>query len=100
MVERIVVTRTPPGNAVERLSERAEVWVWPHDTEIDPEVLTERIAGAAGLYCMLTDSIDEQLGEAAPSLRVVSTMAVGVDNIDLDACSTRGVAVGHAPDVL
>ncbi|VAV91358.1 D-3-phosphoglycerate dehydrogenase [hydrothermal vent metagenome] len=100
MVDRIVVTRNPPGNAVERLSERADVWVWPHDTEIDPKVLTEQITGAAGLYCMLTDTIDERVLEAAPSLRVVSTMAVGVDNIDLEACAARGIAVGHTPDVL
>ncbi len=49
---------------------------------------------------MLTDRIDEELLEQAPLLRVISQMAVGVDNIDLDACTTRGIPVGNTPDVL
>jgi glyoxylate reductase len=49
---------------------------------------------------MLADRIDTQLLDAAPALAVISTMAVGVDNIDLDACLERGVAVGHTPGVL
>jgi len=100
MSERILVTRKPPGDAAERLAEHGDVWMWPHDSEIDREVLEQEIARATGLYCMLTDRIDDDLLDAAPGLRIVSTMAVGVDNIDLDACRARGIAVGHTPDVL
>ena len=64
------------------------------------ELLLSQIAGAAGLLCMLGDRIDQDLLEAAPRLRVVSQMAVGVDNIDLAACTARGIPVGHTPDVL
>jgi lactate dehydrogenase-like 2-hydroxyacid dehydrogenase len=49
---------------------------------------------------MLNDVIDVGLLDASPSLRVISQMAVGVDNIDLDECSRRGIAVGHTPGVL
>ncbi len=49
---------------------------------------------------MLTDRVDEALLECAPRLKVVSQMAVGVDNIDLSACRKRGIKVGHTPDVL
>ncbi len=100
MSERIIVTRRPPGNAVERLAAHGEIWVWPHDREIDLDTLREQVVGATGLYCMLTDPVDADLLDAATELRVVSTMAVGVDNIDLEACSARGIAVGHTPDVL
>ena len=62
--------------------------------------LAARIASAEALYCMLTDRIDTALLDAAPRLRVVSNMAVGVDNIDLDECTERGIAVGHTPGVL
>lgn len=58
------------------------------------------IAAAEGLYCMLTDRIDRELLDAAPHLRAVSNMAVGVDNVDLVACTERGIAVGHTPGVL
>lgn len=49
---------------------------------------------------MLTDRIDADLLGQAPHLVVISQVAVGVDNIDLDACAARGVVVGHTPDVL
>ena len=49
---------------------------------------------------MLADPIDAELIDGAPRLRAISTMAVGVDNIDLDACRRRGIPVGHTPDVL
>jgi len=49
---------------------------------------------------MLTDPIDSQLLDAAPNLRVVSTLAAGFDNIDLAACESRGIAVGNTPGVL
>jgi lactate dehydrogenase-like 2-hydroxyacid dehydrogenase len=62
--------------------------------------LLAQVAGAEGLYCMLTDQIDAELLDAAPRLRVVSNMAVGVDNVDLVACGKRGIPVGHTPRVL
>jgi glyoxylate reductase len=59
-----------------------------------------RVTDVDGLYCMLTDQVDAELLDAAPKLRVVSNMAVGVDNIDLYECERRGIAVGNTPDVL
>ena len=64
------------------------------------EELLAGVAEVDALYCMLTDQIDRELLAAAPSLRVVSNMAVGVDNVDLGACTERGVPVGHTPGVL
>ncbi len=63
------------------------------------ELLTQ-IGTADALYCMLTDQIDRPLLDVAPRLRVVSNMAVGVDNVDLVACTERGIPVGHTPGVL
>ncbi|NHZ70714.1 MAG: D-glycerate dehydrogenase [Proteobacteria bacterium] len=100
MSDRIIITRQPPGTAVERLEEHGDVWLWPHDREIDHAVLQAEVQSATALYCMLTDRIDRGLLESAPELKVVSTMAVGVDNIDVDACRDRGIMVGHTPEVL
>ena len=96
----VVITRTPPGTAIERIREVASVWVWPHDRPIDGDEFHARVVEARGIFCMLTDSIDRSLLRAAPHLQVVSTMAVGVDNIDIGACNDFGVVVGHTPDVL
>ncbi|MBK5268181.1 MAG: D-glycerate dehydrogenase [Acidimicrobiia bacterium] len=98
--DQIVVTRQPPGRAVQLLKEAAAIWVWPHDRPIDRSTLLREIATATGLYSMLTDGIDQALLDAAPHLKVISQMAVGVDNIDLEACRQRGIIVGHTPDVL
>ena len=100
MAERIVLTRVPYEGIVEPLRAVGDLWAWPHDRPIDRTTLLDRVRTATGLYCMLTDVIDEKLIDTAPHLRVVSSMAVGVDNIDLEACRSRGVAVGHTPDVL
>jgi len=64
------------------------------------DVLLREVAGVEGLLCLLTDQIDEELLNAAPRLRVVSQMAVGVDNIDVAACTRRGIPVGNTPGVL
>lgn len=82
------------------LEQLGEVWVWPEDRPIASHVLRERAADATALYTMLTDTIDAQLLDTAPRLVVVSNMAVGMNNIDIDACTARGVAVGHTPGVL
>ena len=99
-MERVVITRRPPGTAVDTIAATARVWVWEEDRPIPGDELVRQIQDAAGLYCMLTDAVDAALLDTAPGLRVVSTMAVGVDNIDLDACTARGIPVGHTPDVL
>ncbi|GBE21314.1 MAG TPA: D-glycerate dehydrogenase [Actinobacteria bacterium] len=97
---RIVVTRRPPGSAVERLEDAGTVWTWPEDRAMPRDRLLEETHEADGLLCMLTDSIDAEVLDAAPRLRTISTMAVGTDNIDLAGCTRKGIAVGHTPDVL
>jgi glyoxylate reductase len=97
---RCFVTRELPGDALGRLAAEHEVDVWPERLPPAAEQLRERVAGAEGLLCMLTDPVDRTLLEAAPALRAISTYAVGTDNIDLAAASERGIPVGHTPDVL
>lgn len=97
---RVYVTRRLPGDAHERIRETASVLVWPEDRPVPRDVLLDAVSQADGLLCLLTETIDEELFEAGASLRVVSQMAVGVDNIDLEAASRRGIPVGHTPGVL
>ena len=55
---------------------------------------------AEGIFCLLDDPLPRNTIGKAKKLRVISTMAVGVDNIDLAACTSQGIAVGHTPGVL
>lgn len=75
-------------------------WQEPGPEPMDADRLREAVAGADGLLCFLPDRIDRSLLAAAPRLVVVSQVAVGVDNIDLETCTERGIPVGHTPDVL
>lgn len=98
---RCFATRDLPGGALDRLGEAHELRVWPeHDEPPPPDVLTSEAARAEGLITLLTDRVDAALLDAAPRLRAVANYAVGTDNIDLDAATQRGVAVGNTPDVL
>jgi glyoxylate reductase len=93
---RCFVTRRLPGDSLDRL----DAEVWEGDEPVPREELLERAATAEGLLTMLTDQVDAELIGAAPSLRAISNYAVGVDNIDVDAATARGIPVGHTPDVL
>lgn len=98
---RVFVTRKIPAAGLHRLQAGAAVTVWPGELPPPPDILHAQVAGCAGLLSLVTDRVDEALLEAAgPQLRLVSQMAVGVDNIDLEACTARGVPVGHTPGVL
>ena len=93
----VYVTKDIPG--IDRLT-RYDVAVWDGDGPVPHDVLTAEVSTARGLLCMLTDRIDGDLLEGAPHLEIVSQMAVGVDNIDIEACDRAGVIVGHTPEVL
>ena len=67
---------------------------------LPPEELERRVAGKAGLVCVLTDRITPDVLSAGSDLRVVSNIAVGYDNIDVAAAVERGIAVTNTPDVL
>ena len=97
---RVFVTRELPFPALDRLREAHDVDVWPDPEPPPPEELRRRAAGADALLTMLTDRVDEDLLAAAPSVRAVANLAVGTDNVDLDAARRHGVQVGNTPDVL
>lgn len=96
----IVVTRDLPVEVLAPLREMGEVWIWDGEGPISRDRLIAEARDAVAVLTMLTDRIDEEFLEAAPGLKVVSQMAVGVDNIDVAACEERRVRVGHTPGVL
>ncbi|KAH7921567.1 hypothetical protein BV22DRAFT_1049529 [Leucogyrophana mollusca] len=100
---KVVVCRNLGPDVMPLLEERSELdlVVWPEDRACDRAWLLENIQGAAGVIVMLTDKVNpELLDKAGPSLRVVSTMSVGYEHVDLKAAAQRGLKVGYTPDVL
>jgi len=98
---RVVVTRRIPAPALQRLQAAHDVWVSPHDRPLSGAELHAAAAGAAGLVTLLHDRVDDALLDAAgPGLRVVANVAVGYDNVDVEACRRRGVIATNTPGVL
>ena len=97
---KVYVTRQVPGAGIDLLREVCEIEVWEGELPVLREVLMGKVGGIDGLYCLLTERIDAELLDAAPGLRVVSNMAVGYNNIDVAACTARGIPVGNTPGVL
>jgi glyoxylate reductase len=93
----VFVSGTLPGDAVEVLSESFTV---VQGEGLASEVFAGCAAHVRGIVALLTDRIDATLLARAPRLAVVANVAVGVDNVDLDACRARGVVVTNTPDVL
>lgn len=94
------MTRSLPDDIIEPLEGLGSLEVWEGEGPIPRDRLLTGVAGARGVLTMLTDVIDAEVLAAATHLVVVSQMAVGVDNIDVDACRRRGIRVGHTPGVL
>jgi len=98
---RIVVTRRIPDPAIELLEGAGDVWVSPHDRPLSADELHSAVAGADAAVTLLHDRVDDAFLDAAgPALRIVANVAVGYDNVDVEACARRGVVVSNTPGVL
>jgi glyoxylate reductase len=101
MKQYIFITRKLPENIILKLSEKFDVNMWnKEDVPVPRAVLLEEAKKADALLTMLSDRIDEEVIKAGRSLKVIANLAVGYDNIDLDAATACRVAVCNTPDVL
>jgi glyoxylate reductase len=97
---KILVTHRLFEGPREKLGDKFEAEYWSDSERPARTEVLRRVADRDGLICLLTEKIDDELLAAAPRLRSVANIAVGFDNIDLEACTRRGVAVSNTPGVL
>ena len=97
---KIYITRRIADEALAMLRQAAELRVWEGDAPPPRDVLLREVADVDGLLCLLTDTINREVMDAAPRLRAVSTMAVGYNHIDVAAATEREIPVGYTPGVL
>src|ERR1700730_3653508 len=97
---KILVTHRLFEEPRAKLAEHFEVEFWSDSDRPPRAEVLRRVADKDGLICLLTEKIDDELLAAAPRLRMVANIAVGFDNIDLDACTRRNVAVSNKLGVL
>jgi glyoxylate reductase len=97
-MHKVFVTRRVVG--LEPYMDRLDLDVWEGSMPPSPQELRARSRGCDGLVSLLTDRLDAAFFDDVPDLKVVSQVAVGVNNIDLAAAKARGIPVGHTPGVL
>jgi glyoxylate reductase len=97
----VYVTRMIPQQTIDTLRERYDVEVNPHDRALTREELMQAVRGRDAVISLLTDTIDGAVLDAAgPQCRIVANYAVGFNNFDLAAATTRGVIMTNTPGVL
>jgi glyoxylate reductase len=82
------------------LDAECEVQYWTDSDRPPREEVLRRVKDKEGLVCLLTEKVNEDFLRSAPKLRVVSNVAVGYDNIDVEACTKQGIAATNTPGVL
>ncbi|KAL4714889.1 hypothetical protein ACJJTC_012561 [Scirpophaga incertulas] len=98
----VYITRSDmPESGVNLLRNKCNVKVWQEPSPVPREEFLKAVYGINGIFCSLTDTIDKELLDAAgPSLKVVATISVGHDHIDVPECKKRGIKIGYTPNVL
>ena len=99
MPQKVLVTREIPAAGL-RLLEDFDVTTLSGEPPDHNEVL-RAVSGASGVLCTVSENIDTEIMDAAgETLQVVANMAVGYDNIDVEAATERGIVVTNTPGIL
>ncbi|NYF23354.1 D-glycerate dehydrogenase [Sporosarcina sp. JAI121] len=97
----IFITRKLDNRVVAPLQEKFNVRMWESESESVPRaVLLKEVAEVDALWTVVSDSVDRELLETGKKLKIVANMAVGYNNVDLDAAREHGVFVTNTPGVL
>ncbi|XP_050347797.1 glyoxylate reductase/hydroxypyruvate reductase isoform X1 [Nymphalis io] len=99
---KVYITRSDmPECGVDLLKKQCEVKMWSKPSPVPVDEFKKSICGVNAIYCSLTDKINKEILDAAGSeLKVIATISVGYDHIDIAECRKRGIKIGYTPDVL
>ncbi|MBP1357730.1 MAG: D-glycerate dehydrogenase, partial [Sulfolobus sp.] len=78
----------------------ANVEAWDKVIPPNKEWIIEHIKDKDGILVSLTNKIDKEIIDNAPKLKVISTLSVGYDHIDISYARSKGIRVGYTPEVL
>ncbi len=98
--KKVFVTREILPEGLELLKKNFDVDLWTDYAPPSKETIKEHIKDADAILTMLSDKIDAEIINAAPKLKIIAQLAVGYDNIDIEAAKKRGIYVTNTPDAL
>lgn len=97
----VYVTRDIGSEAITLLKNHCDVTIWNKPVPVPRDELIKNVAGKDALLCLLTDKIDsEVLNAAGTNLKIIATMSVGFDHLDVKEIKKRNIKVGYTPNVL
>ncbi len=96
----VLMTHELPSDWIGNSLDDFKVILGDNDQRGIDNKLEKYLPKASGIICLLDDPISAAVINQAPRLQVISSMAVGTDNIDVKTCTSRGIPVGHTPGVL
>jgi len=99
-MKKVFVTSQYPGESVNRLSEKYNVVVFPDATLPKREELLENARDSSALITTVSDTIDKELIDLSPELKIVSNAGVGYENVDIPYATKKGIFVANTPHVL
>ncbi len=97
---KVLVTRRIPEEGLAMLAGQCDIEMNPHDRPMSRPELLAAVAGKDGVLCLLTDKVNAELFDAAPTVRGYANYAVGYDNMDVAEASRRKIPLSNTPDVL
>jgi glyoxylate reductase len=98
---KVFVCRKIPAAGLDKIQAVCETDIWEGELPPTRDQLKQRVRGVEGIVSLVTDKIDGDIMDTAgKQLKIISQMAVGLDNIDIEAARTRGIKVGNTPGVL
>ena len=97
---KVYVTRRRVPEAIDLLAEHFDVEVWEKTSPPPKSVLMDKVGECQGILTEADDVVDRDVLAAAAALEVVSNRAIGLDNVDVEEATRRGIAVGNTPGVL
>jgi glyoxylate reductase len=100
VLKKVAITRPLPGACLVELTKRCALEVLNPAQSLSDSDVRKQLGDCHGLVCLLADTVNRSVLDGMPNLEFVSSVSVGVDHIDVQALTARGIPVGHTPGVL
>ncbi|MDK2919209.1 MAG: glyoxylate reductase [Candidatus Petromonas sp.] len=98
--KKVYVTRMIPNEGIDKLRKFFDVEVNELDRELTYQELKEKIKGKDGILCLLSDTIDGELMDVEPKVKIFANYAVGYNNMDVEAAKERNIYLSNTPGIL
>lgn len=97
---RVYITREVNDESMNLLKQTCDVSVWSGSAPVSKAELMKNLKDSQALFCTLSDKIDKEILDVATNLKVIATMSVGYDHLDVAEIKAKGIRIGYTPDVL